>query len=104
MLLDFSAGARVLADAGYTDYETEDLLATAGVTLPAGRKHNSHRSRPGWMTYRCQHAQKRIETTFSQIAGRLARSLHAVTSQGFELKVFLTVLAIASRHRWQLGL
>jgi hypothetical protein len=33
-----------------------------------------------------------METTFSQLTERLARSIHAVTPRGFELKVFLTVL------------
>jgi hypothetical protein len=39
--------------------------------------------------------RKRVETTFSQLCGRLARSIHAVTPRGFELKVFLTVLVFS---------
>lgn len=36
--------------------------------------------------------RKQVETAFSQLAERLARSIHVVTPRGFELKVFLTVL------------
>jgi len=43
--------------------------------------------------YLCQVIRKRVETTFSQIAAHLARSIHAVTPSGFELKVLPTVLA-----------
>ena len=40
----------------------------------------------------------RIETVFSQIAAALGRSIHAVTVRGFELKMFLTMLACAITH------
>lgn len=93
MPLDLPEGAVVFADPGYTDYAYEDLLQEMGLTLIAGRKRNSHRPRSAWLTYVGQHTRRRIETTFSQIAARLARSVHAVTARGFELKVFLTVLA-----------
>jgi hypothetical protein len=96
MDLDLPEGALLYADKAYTDYVFEDLLSeVAGVQLLAHRKKNSKRSRPAWEQYICQKNRKQIETTFSQIALRLARSIHAVTARGFELKVFLTVLAYA---------
>jgi len=39
--------------------------------------------------------RKRVETTASQINALLPKSIHAVTSKGFELKVMLFVLAFA---------
>lgn len=39
--------------------------------------------------------RKRVETTFSQLAERMARSIHAVTPRGLELKVMLTVLVVS---------
>jgi hypothetical protein len=39
--------------------------------------------------------RKRVETTFSQLTERFARSIHAVTARGFELKIMLTVLAFS---------
>ena len=37
--------------------------------------------------------RKCVETVFSQVAAAFGRTVHAVTPRGFELKVFLTVLA-----------
>jgi transposase len=92
--LDLPEGAEVYADPAYTDYSLEDLLhEMAGITLTVPRKKNSKRPHPGWVTFICERTRKRVETTFSQITNRLARSIHAVTPRGFELKVFLTVLA-----------
>jgi len=94
--LDLPAGATVAADAAYTDYAYEDLLrAQEGVDLLADRKCNSLRPHPAHRSYLCQQWRKRIETTFSTLTGWLGRRLHAVTPQGYERKVFLTVLAYA---------
>ena len=94
--LDLPAGAVVTADAAYTDYEYEDLLREREqITLLADRKCNSKRPHPAHLSYLCQHFRKRIETTFSTLTSWLGRRLHAVTPQGLERKVFLTVLAYA---------
>ena len=84
------------ADAAYTDYTVEDFLSEhAGIALIAARKKNSTRQVAGWVTYLSQHIRKRVETTISQINLRFAKCIHAVTPHGFELKVFLSVLAFA---------
>jgi transposase len=94
--LDLPRDAEICADAAYTDYLFEDTLAqVTGVQLIAHRKCNSKRQHPGWVAYLSDHARKRVETTFSQIAACFGRSIHAVTPRGFELKVFLAVLAYA---------
>ncbi len=94
--LGLPAGAVVTADAAYTDYEYEDLLREQeGVDLLADRRCNSKRPHLAHLSYLCQHFRKRIETTFSTLTGWLGRRLHAVTPQGWERKVFLTVLAYA---------
>ena len=94
MFLDLPEGADLYGDKGYTDYEWEDLLlAISNIELTAARKRNSKRPHPGHIGYLCQVIRKRVETTFSQINEHLARSIHAVTPRGFELKVFLTILA-----------
>ena len=94
--LDLPEGAEIYADAAYTDYTLEDTLQqTAGITLTAQRKKNSKRPVPGWVAYLCEQTRKRVETTISQITQRFARSIRAVTPRGFELKVFLSVLAYA---------
>lgn len=94
LFLDLPEGADLYADKGYTDYEWEDLLvAICNIELTAARRRNSKRAHPGHIGYLCQVIRKRVETTFSQITAHLARSIHAVTARGFELKVFLTILA-----------
>lgn len=94
--LDLPQDSEAHADAAYTDYIVEDFLQEhAGMTLIAARKKNSTRQVPGWVSYLSQHTRKRVETTFSQINRRFAKCIHAVTPRGFELKVFLTVLAFA---------
>ena len=86
-------GSRIFADAGYLDQHEEALLAEAGLRLVAQRRGNSKQPLPPWVSYIARHERKRIETVFSQIAAALGRTIHAVTPRGFELKVFLTVLA-----------
>jgi hypothetical protein len=86
-------GSEIYADKGYTDYVFEDALGDCDIVLTAARKQNSKRPHPGHISYLCQVIRKRVETTFSGIVDHFARSIHAVTARGFELKVFLTVLA-----------
>jgi len=100
--LEIAPGATLFADAGYTDYGWEDGLLDeadihheADIHLVSVRRGNSRRPLPPWLTFICQRARQRIETVFSRITAALARSIHAVTPRGFELKIFLTVLAYA---------
>jgi hypothetical protein len=94
MAWDLPEGATLYADKGYTDYVMEDTVADVHrIEFIAARKKNSKRPHPGYVIYLCQVLRKRVETTFSQIDQHLARRIHAVTPRGFELKVFLTILA-----------
>lgn len=91
--LGLPSGAHIFADAAYLDQHEEALLADAGLHLVAQRRKNSKEPLPPWVSYIVRHERKRIETVFSQIASAFGRTIHAVTPRGFELKVFLTVLA-----------
>lgn len=94
LLLELPDDSDLYGDKAYTDYTWEDTLQALGAyQLIAARKSNSKRPHPGHVGYLCHVIRKRVETTFSAIAEHLARSIHAVTPRGFELKVFLTVLA-----------
>lgn len=94
--LELPEEADLYADKAYNDYTVEDtLLETAQVHLCAQRKRNSKRALPGYVSYLCQQYRKCIETTFSQVSAHLPRRIQAVTARGFELKVFLTVLAFS---------
>ena len=93
LALDLPPAATVFADKGHLDQHEEALLQDAGLRLIALRRSNSRTPLPVWLSYIVGHKRKRIETVFSRIAAALGRTVHAVTPRGFELKVFLTVLA-----------
>jgi hypothetical protein len=69
----------------------EDSIAEVGVELKPIRKKNSKRQYPPWEAYLVNYYRKSVETTASLIERLLPRSIHAVTPQGFELKVVLFV-------------
>ena len=90
---DLPTGSRVYADKAYNDYRVEDALAVAGVQLLPMRKRNQKRQFVPWVRYIQHYYRKRVETTNSCIVRLLPKSIHAVTASGFQLKVFLFILA-----------
>ena len=91
---DVPAGSHVYADKAYNDYAMEDVLLEAShIRLYPIRKKNSTRPLPPYIAYVQHYYRKRIETVGSLIERMLPKTIHAVTAAGFELKVFLFVLA-----------
>jgi hypothetical protein len=87
-------GAIIYADKAYNDYEIEDLLKEVNhIDLLPMRKKNSKRALSPSVTFVQSYYRKRVETAGSLIEQLLPKSIHAVTSQGFELKVALFVIA-----------
>ncbi len=76
-------------------YEIEDILCDVCVKLFLARKYNLKCPHPAWRTYLCEYYRKHVETAGSLIGRLLLRSIHALTQEGFELKVTLFVLASA---------
>lgn len=94
--LDVEPGAIVHGDRAYTDYAEEDLIQEAGgITLRAQRKKNSKRPLPLCLEFLGKPIRQRVETTFSQIEALLPKHIHAVTPQGFTLKVVCFLLAVS---------
>lgn len=94
--LDLPSGSVLYADKQYNDYQYEDLLKeAASIEMKPLRKKNSKRPFAPYVEYIQQRMRKRIETSFSQIAGLLPRKIHAVTAGGFELKIVCFILAFA---------
>ncbi len=91
---DLPKGSVVWQDSGFTDYEFEDFyLQEEQIEFATQRKKNSLRG-DDFATYIAKKQnRKKIETTFSEITARFAKKIHAVTIEGFQYKVFLTVLA-----------
>jgi hypothetical protein len=91
---DVPEGSQVYADKAYNDYVMEDVLLEAShIQLYPIRKKNSKRTLPPSITYVQHDYRNRIETVGSLIERMLPKTIHAVTAAGFELKVFLFVLA-----------
>lgn len=94
MELDLPQGSQLYADAGYTCYEVEDLLKECEqVDLRCCRKSNSKRKDEPHMAFLKDYYRKRIETTFSGITSYFPKKIHAVTTQGFLLKIILFIFA-----------
>jgi hypothetical protein len=92
--LDLPEGSVLYGDKAYNEYFTEDILAEAcEIELLPHRKKNSKRPVEAYVEYVQQVYRKKIETGFSGLKRLLPASIHAVTDRGFELKVFLFVLA-----------
>ena len=91
---DVPEGSVIYADKAYNDYGMEDLMyESVQIALSPIRKEHSKRVLPPYMAFVQHYYRKRIETAASLIARRLPNTIHAVTARGFELKVFLFVLA-----------
>src|SRR5262245_15062715 len=87
-------GSIIYADKAYNDYEIEELLKEVEhLYLIPIRKKNSKRALPPYISFVQSYHRKRVETAGSLIAQLLPKSIHAVTAQGFELKVALLVIA-----------
>ena len=89
-------GSQLFMDSGYTDYGAEDVAReTDDIEFAPSRQSNSKRGDDVWRSYNKHLMRKRIETVFSQIAGLFPKHIHAVTLDGFLLKVSLFVIAFA---------
>jgi len=91
---DVPEGSVIYADKAYHEYGMEDLLyESVQIELSPIRKAHSKRALPPYVAFVQYYYRKRIETAASLIERRLPNTIHAVTARGFELKVFLFVLA-----------
>lgn len=87
-------GSSVYADAGYTDYLSEDDLKDADdIALKVMRQRNSQGPDTPWVAYIKQCTRHYIETIFSEITRRFPKSIHAVTIDGFLLKLATFIVA-----------
>ena len=73
-------------------------MKEAGVSLQPIHKKNSKRPVPPYVAYLQVRGRKIVETTGSLIEHLLPKSIYTVTTQGFELKVMLFVLAVSMSY------
>lgn len=94
MDIDLPPGSHLFGDAGYTDYEQEDYYEECEqIHLRIQRKTNSTRGDEPYQAFLKKHIRQEIERVFSQVKLRFPKKIHAVTEQGFILKIVLFLLA-----------
>lgn len=92
--LDLAPESTVYADAAYTDYVSEDDAFDANnIHLAVQRRSNSKRKDKPWLDYLKEQMRKGIETTFSIIKARMPRHIHAVSTNGFLMKIALFIIS-----------
>lgn len=86
----------IFGDKAYTSQALEEkLLLSKDILLLAERRANSKRGQSMIYQLYGKKIRKRIETAFSQLTSWLPRHIHAVTNQGFVLKLMLLVTAFS---------
>jgi hypothetical protein len=94
MDVDLPEGSQLYADSAYTNYELESLYRECEqVSLLCERKCNSKRPDNPAMAFIKRTMRKRIETCFSGIEAAFPKAIHAVTPEGFLLKIVLFLFA-----------
>lgn len=94
MPVDLPPKSQLYADSAYTNYDLEDLYAECeGVALLSERKSNSKKPDHPARAFLKKKYRKRIEVTFSEITALFPRKIHAVTPEGFILKIILFICA-----------
>jgi hypothetical protein len=94
MNIDLPAGSCIYGDSAYLNYELEDLYAQCDcINLMIARKSNNKRKDHPALEFIKNTMRKRIETSFSEIEAAFPRAIHAVTPEGFLLKLLLFIFA-----------
>ena len=74
-------GSTLFGDSGFLDRQFESALGEeGGLRLVVPRRSNMKEQLEGCLEFICGVRRKRVETTFSQLTQRLARSIRAVTA------------------------
>lgn len=98
---DLPQGSVVYADKAYSNYDIEDALGASEISLKPIRKKNAKRQYPPHEVYLQHFYRKRVEVTNSLIVQLFPKSIHAVTATGFELKLFLFIMATGIKQLFE---
>jgi hypothetical protein len=92
---DLSKGSEVFADKIYNCYQAEELLKEeAHILFQPIRKANSHKADNTYLLNRLKQQQRRhIETDISVLENLFPKKIHAVTPNGFLLKLIGFMIA-----------
>jgi hypothetical protein len=96
MFVNLPEGSSLFGDSAYTEYNMEDdFLNGDNIKLLIDRKSNSKQPHEPWISGLISLRRKNIETMFSKISYMFPKRIHAVTEQGFILKVILFLFVFA---------
>jgi IS5 family transposase len=99
MSMDLAPGSVVYGDKAYTSYALEDyLVEIEQIRLIPDRKARLKRQHSGCVRYLQSVLRKRIETTFSQLVCLFPRKIHAITLDGFILKLIVFVVSLSLKQ------
>lgn len=94
LYLELPKESKIYADSAYSDYNVESALKEMdNIHLDPNRKKNSKRYDEPPISYYKKLMRIRVETTFSQISALFPKWIHAVTFNGFLIKVTLFIFA-----------
>jgi len=100
MLFNLPEDSTLYGDSAYTDYNYEQVCMDAeSIKLMIARKSNSKKPHEPWENFLIANSRKRIETTFSQITSMFPKRIHAVTPNGFLLKVVLFIFVFTINEK-----
>lgn len=101
MSFNLPENSTIYGDSAYTDYSCEDIWNEAeGINLMIARKSNTKRPHEPWENFLISSSRKRVETTFSQISSMFPKRIHAVTVEGFLLKVILFIFVFTVNEKF----
>lgn len=91
--VDLPPGSELYGDSGFTQYHYEDLFKEIDqIELNICRKKNSKRGDTYPISLWKKQQRRYIETVFSVIQGRFPKKIHAVSIQGFMIKLIGFIL------------
>lgn len=100
MDFDLEKGSSVFGDSAFQSYEVEDTSAELDeISWEVVRKKNTTRGDIYQIALWKKQTRRIVESTFSAITSLFPRTIHAVTIDGFLLKVYMFVFAYGL-HRW----
>ena len=95
IIVNLPPESKVYADSAYTDYKIEDsLFSEKFISLKVQRKSNSKRTDTKQQVKEKLKMRKRVETAISDIKKLFPRTIHAVTLNGFLIKLILFIFAL----------
>ena len=94
MIYNLSPESSIYADSAYTNYKTEDLFKHHHhIFLQTQRKSNSKRPDTKETAIHKTRMRKRVEMVISNIKKLFPKNIHAVTLNGFLIKIILFIFA-----------